>query len=326
MQKYGYHYQPPARNNKSKIGRVARSILLFTTVFVFIALSYSIYKVIKDNLIQKVVISPVGTSVSSSIATARNILFPDKLEEIVKKSLKGTPGTYAVAIKNLKTGEAFYMNEDRVFEAASLYKLWVMALSYKLIESGKLDPDKKFDKDITELNETFDIATESAELTEGTFTLEVKNALRQMITISHNYSALALTQELGVARLSKFVKENGFINSKVQNPPLTTARDIEYFYEKLYSGQLGNKKTTSAMLSLLKSQQINDRLPRYLPRSVSVAHKTGELDYVKHDAGIVFAPKGPYIIVVMSESKDPDEAVEQEALLSKAVYQYFENK
>ncbi|MBI2622076.1 serine hydrolase [Candidatus Microgenomates bacterium] len=80
------------------------------------------------------------------------------------------------------------------------------------------------------------------------------------------------------------------------------------------------------MISLLLQQELNDRIPKYLPKEAKVAHKTGEIDFAKHDAGIVFANSGDYLIVVLSESDNPSAASERIANLSKAVYEYFSKK
>lgn len=327
MHKYEYHYQPPNRpRKKNRVANTLRLAGLCTFLFIVIALSYSLYKVVHDNMVQKSIISPVASSVTKSIDSASKIFFPTKLGDVVTKSLDGTQGTYAVAIKNLRTGESYYLNERKKFYSASLYKLWVMATAYRQIEAGKLDPDKELKFDIPEINKRFKIASESAELTEGVFDMPVRNALNQMIVISHNYSALSLTLDIGLSKVAAFIKEQGFTGSKVGGVPFTTALDIESFYEKLYAGKLAGKKETAEMIALLKKQQLNDRIPRLLPENVAVAHKTGELDGAKHDAGIVYGANGPYIIVILSDSKNPLGAAEREALLSKAVYEYFESK
>ncbi len=78
------------------------------------------------------------------------------------------------------------------------------------------------------------------------------------------------------------------------------------------------------MLEILKRQRINDRIPKYLPDDLEVAHKTGELDGFKHDAGIVYTPKGDYLFIALSKSTSPAQAAERIALLSKEVYAYFD--
>ncbi len=62
------------------------------------------------------------------------------------------------------------------------------------------------------------------------------------------------------------------------------------------------------MIALLSAQEINDRLPALLPEGTACAHKTGDLDHVVHDAGIVYSPYGPFIIVLMSSEVDDDPA------------------
>src|SRR3989344_5323342 len=88
-------------------------------------------------------------------------------------------------------------------------------------------------------------------------------------------------------------------------------------YEKLEKKQLVSSSASEAMLLLLKQQTLNDRIPKYLPESINVAHKTGELGGYKHDAGIVFTPKGDYIIVVLSKGDDPSVATERIATFSE---------
>lgn len=79
------------------------------------------------------------------------------------------------------------------------------------------------------------------------------------------------------------------------------------------------------MLTLLKNQKLNNKLPKHLPTKTVIAHKTGEIDLFTHDAGIVFSPHGDYIIVVMSETEFPPAADARIANISKSVFEYFGN-
>lgn len=248
------------------------------------------------------------------------------LKSTVLNSLTNTTGTYGIAIKNLKTNESYYLHEHQTFETGSLYKLWIMATVYKQIQLGTLTGDQELNGDIAELNEKFNLASDEAELTEGTINFSVKSALYQMISISHNYASLILSEKIKVSSVATFLKGNGFKESTVGtngDVPKSTPRDIALFYEKLYKGELANGQYSAEMTGLLKNQQLNDGLPKYLPVGATVAHKTGDIGWNKHDAGIVYTEKGDYIIVVMSESNSPAGAQERIALISKAVYDYF---
>lgn len=246
---------------------------------------------------------------------------PNPLEKVVTYSLKDSTGTYAVVIKNFKTGEKFKMNENRVFEPASLYKLWLMATVYTQIKDGKLKEEDVLSESIPALNSKFGLT--DPELTSGGITQEVSLALHQMITISHNYSALLLAEKVGNSQMEEFIRTSGYNNSGTGDPPKTTAADIALFLERLYKKEVVSPEYSDKMIELMKKQQLNGKLPKYLPEGTVMAHKTGELGWFSHDAGIVFTPTQDYLIVVLSESNLPAGANERIANLSKAVYDYF---
>lgn len=249
----------------------------------------------------------------------------NSLGNVIQNSLGDADVVYGVVVKNLKSSEASYINEHRNFNAASLYKLWVMATVYKQIQDGKLKEDDILSEDVSVLNNIFNIDTQF-ETSTGTITLTVREALDEMITVSDNYSALLLSEKIGLSAISSFLNENGFNESSIGSSggsPTTTAYDTALFFEKLYKGDLANDKYTNEMLALLKSQQLNDEIPKYLPPEVTVAHKTGMIDNSLHDAGIVYSPKGDYIIAILSEGTSSEDFSEKIAQLSKVVYDYF---
>lgn len=248
------------------------------------------------------------------------------LEEIVQKSLEGATGTYSVVIKNPASSEDYYFLENRIYDAGSLYKLWVMAAVIQKIQNGELKEDEVLTESIQSLNQSFDIDPDLAEQKDGTITLSVNQALNQMITISHNYASLLLSKKIGLPSVENFLAENGFNQSNVGvdgNNPTTNAFDIALFFEKLNKGELANQQYTQEMLDLLKRQELNNKLPKYLPSDLQIAHKTGEIGWFTHDAGIIYTQKQNYIMVVLSESDSPKGAEDRIAQLSKAVYEYF---
>ncbi len=135
------------------------------------------------------------------------------LQEVVNQALSGTHGTYAVVIKNRKTNESYEQNEHMVFPSGSLYKLWVMAVVYEQIQNSLLAKDQVISQDVETLNKEFSIDPEIAELTEGTVTFTIYEALHQMITISHNYAAMLLTEKVKLSSVAKFLGEYGYVES-----------------------------------------------------------------------------------------------------------------
>ena len=251
----------------------------------------------------------------------------DALAAVMQDALEGSGGTYAVVVKQLKTGEYYAQNEDETYDAASLYKLWVMAVIYEYLKAGRLQLDQVLSAEVTTLNETFKIASESAELTEGSVTYTVDEALEQMITISDNYAALLLTDAISRTAVADFLTRYGFADSHVgngQKPPVTSANDMARLMEKLYDGQLVDAQSSQQMIERLKRQRLNSKIPSQLPEDVFVAHKTGELDDMSHDASIVYAPSGDFVLVVLSRTDDRDGANSRIAEVSKGVFDYFE--
>jgi len=275
--------------------------------------------------------SPIGNT---------NILNP--LREIVEQKTFASPvgniaernltnGRYAVFVEDLNTSDAYSLNKKEKFESASLYKLWVMAVVVKRLDEGSLSPDEVLSSPKIDLDKTLGLVEKDASISgspspssspepEDFVTIALGDALTKMITVSDNYSALLLVNKIGATSVSKFLKDNGLTNSSFGSPPKTTAEDIAKFYRKLYNKEFVG---SNQMIELLKHQQINDRIPKFLPENLEIAHKTGELNGNKHDAGIVFTKTGDYIIVVLSDTNSEKVAAEKIADFSRDLYLYF---
>ena len=134
--------------------------------------------------------------------------------------------------------------------------------------------------------------------------LTVDQALEAMITVSDNGSALALLRLLGAPNINRTLQAAEIIDFRVRETAdednVATPRGIGRFFSLLATRQLVSPAASERMLARLARQRINDRLPAQLPPGVSVAHKTGNLLRLTHDAGIVFTPFGPRIVVAMT--------------------------
>jgi len=248
------------------------------------------------------------------------------LGKVIGDTLVGTKGSYGIIVQNLKTNEYYATNEHTKYNSASLYKLWVMLTVFDQINNGTLSRDTILNQDVKILNKKFNIGSESAEQTEGTIKMSVGDALEKMIVISDNYSALLLTEKVKLSAISSLLKKNGLYESqlgKSDTPPITTPYDIGLFFEKLYQGKLADKKTTDEMITLLKNQRLNDKIPRYLPDNIIAAHKTGELEEYSHDAGILYTPDYDYILVALTKSDNPEAAEVRISNISQEVFGYF---
>jgi beta-lactamase class A len=190
-------------------------------------------------------------------------------------------------------------NASESFRTASLYKLFVLAEAYQQIAAGSFSLDEQITieqrhwvDDPLSLRQTEPIELTAAE------------ALRLMITFSQNASALALYERLQPAAVDQVPSRLGLNDTTLSGAYVTTAADVAEVFRGLYRGDIVSPAASSAMLALLADQQINDLIPLSLPLGTTVAHKTGLVAKYLHDAGIVFAPGGDYVTVVLTRWDD----------------------
>lgn len=274
------------------------------------------------------IISPISLDINPvpGIPDLKPSTNTSTLEQIIQEELSNKDGNYSIVVQNLKTKEQYLLNEHAVYEAASLYKLWVMATTYDLMKDAEINDTAVLSSDIATLNRKFNIDPENAELTEGSISLSVNKAIYQMITISHNYAALLLTTKIKLSTVKTFLINNSFLESELgtaNTSPSTTASDIALFFEKMYHKTLVNEEYSDRMITTLKAQQLNEKIPKYLSKSIQVAHKTGEIGPFSHDAGIIYSPQGDYIFVILTETDTPAKTNEVIAKISQKIYRYF---
>ena len=161
--------------------------------------------------------------------------------------------------------------------------------------------------------------------------ISLADAAVYMIHLSDNTAAALLVRTLGTDNISRFMQQNGLSQSVLDlsgdGDNLTTPRDVLHELEAIATSQMVDPDASKDMVDLMLGQEINNLLPPGLPDGTPFAHKTGALDYLLHDAGIVYSPAGPYIIVAMSSKLDDyGTAWTRMPELSKRVYDYFTSR
>jgi beta-lactamase class A len=73
--------------------------------------------------------------------------------------------------------------------------------------------------------------------------------------------------------------------------------------EAIARGQAVDRRASDEMAAILKRQSFNTRIPAGLPPGIAVAHKTGEITKIQHDAAIVYAER-PFVLVVLVRGLD----------------------
>ena len=102
----------------------------------------------------------------------------------------------------------------------------------------------------------------------------------------------------------------------------TTAAALTKIFLGILNYQVADSNSTDEMIEILLRQEFNDKIPAGLPDDVRVAHKTGSITAINHDAGIVFPPdEDPYVLTVLTRGfKHADDARRAIAHISSMVY------
>lgn len=219
-------------------------------------------------------------------------------------------GRAAIVVADQRTGVDLAIAPDQVFPAASLYKLIVLWKVQLEIRAGHLADDTPLE--LTADND--DSADDGYQLGPYGSTISVADARRLMITQSNNTAAWALVGAVGGwAAVDPLPRERGLAHTALLPEPTTTAADVTRFFRGLLARDLDPDLAPAdydLMLALLQAQEVNTFLPTGLPAGTPFAHKTGELDDVVHDAGILLLPGGRAIYLTVLTQGDYDVCVQ----------------
>jgi beta-lactamase class A len=255
-------------------------------------------------------------------------------------------GKVAVAMKNLGTGETYFRNADDVMPTASLIKLAVMAEVYFQVQAGKVKLEDMVTLTKDEMVPGSGILTDH--FSPGA-TFSLRDAVHLMIVYSDNTATNLVLDKVGIKCVNdrmaglglKETRVNAkvFKGSKTSVDPArtkqyglgsTTAREMLTLLELLHKGELVSADASKAMLEHMKKCEDKDKFPRFLPKGVTVAHKTGSVNEARTDAGLLTFNGGPVALVVLTNKNEdkswtPDNAGNKLcADIARAVVQFYQ--
>jgi len=270
------------------------------------------------------------------------------IEEEVKNELAKQPGTYAVAFKDLSTGETLLINEKESFHAASTMKTPVMIEVFKQAAEGRfsLTDSVLIKNDFKSIVDGTSFSLDSAEDSEKVlYTLtSTKRTLDElvydMIIVSSNLATNIIIELVDARKVTQSMRDLGAKDIQVMRGVeddkafakglnnTVTAYDLMLIFEKMANGTTVSKQASDAMIDILLDQKFNTIIPAKLPSGVKVAHKTGSITGVHHDSGIVFLPDGrKYVLVILSKNlKDEEAATADMANVSEIIYRHVLEK
>jgi beta-lactamase class A len=261
-------------------------------------------------------LSPTPTKAPTTLEEAANSVIARE------KAGLGENAAFGLMIHNLDTGDKFEINSDKLFESASLYKLFTMLTVYYDISGGRLSLDDQ----ITLLPDADASAEDGYTIVTPGNSLPVRELLEHMIVDSNNTAGLMLLFQVRAARMQTIVADLGFTESDFSDTWnfRVTAQDLDLFFSRLADQKLLGPKYDQPMLDLLSRTQPRDRIPALLPPGTHTANKTGNLDGVINDSGIVYLPNGNRLLIsVLIHNVNDATGRQFIADLSLAVYNFY---
>lgn len=249
-----------------------------------------------------------GSASSSEPVTDENL---QALLNQIQGQLPASNGTWSVYISDLLEESEGALNEQSM-QAASLIKLFIMGAIYENYDQIT----SQYGKD------------------------SVDSSLYSMITVSDNDAANTLTNYLGggdsgagMQAVNTFCQSHGYTNthmgrlllaSNEYDDNYTSVSDCGHFLKEIYTEEDSVYAHASDMFTLLKAQTRRNKIPAQLPEGVKTANKTGELDNVENDAGIIYDAGNDLIIVFMSQNLSSTGSAQSTiASLSRTIYDYY---
>ena len=253
-----------------------------------------------------------------------------ELKQRIINEINRFKGEAGVVVKDLRFNWEISYNQDRLFPSASLAKIPIMCACFLAAEEGRI----KLNRQVSLKNSDKLSGSGILKDTRAGVVFTVEELIGLMIYDSDNTATNILTNLVGIdslnlvfirlglkdTNLSRKIADFKTRDRGVEN--YTTAQDIAGLLEQIYRRKLISRDLSDKCLRILKLQRVNDRIPKYLPADVMVAHKTGLERNVCHDAGIIFDQEGDLLICVLTKHNNPNAQASKNFIARVALHTY----
>ena len=264
--------------------------------------------------------------------------------QIVDLGTQAGAEAIAVAFYDYAHRMGWSYHADRWFHAASTIKVPVLLGAFAAIDQGRLQPYSR----VHVRNRFLSVADgrpyrvdpqrdSNPEVHAATGkTMQIRELARHMIVTSSNLATNLLVEIIGLDEIQTALKERGLYGLELRrgvediaawerglNNRVTAAGLLDAL-RVLAEERHFSADACREMMDILHAQEFRSGIPAGLPDHARVAHKTGEISTVTHDAGIVYLPdREPYVVVILTEWRPETGArAATIASISRAVYEY----
>lgn len=245
------------------------------------------------------------------LATAQ--LLPEKLTGYLQKL--PAQAQVNVAFESLTDDTRFFHRPDELVPSASVIKIPIMIETMEQVKAGKFDLEKVhvlLASEKTGGSGVLQTYPDESKLTN----LEV---LTLMMIRSDNSATNILIRELGMDNINRRMQTLGLTQSRLNRVMMdtlaakqgrenrVTAREMNLLLKKIYRNEVATPALCAQMIDILKRNADQTTFRLFLPKSAVIAHKTGELTYVRGDAGIFYVTR-PFLLSVFVQGTTTPEA------------------
>ena len=266
-----------------------------------------------------------------------------RLNDLIAAKERALRGTFGIAFKDLDSGQTFFYKAHEMMHAASLMKVAVMIEIFRQAEEGHLSLQdsllvrNRFRSIVDGSPYSLRVADDSDDFvyTQIGRRMAIVDLVHHMITVSSNLATNLLFELVGPDRVTARMRAlgarriqicRGLEDDKAFQQGLnneTNAYDMMVILEAIAEGKAASPKSCEQMVAIMHQQKLNTKIPALLPDSIRVAHKTGSISRIDHDAGILYFPSGRRcVLVVLSKGiADHARAAQGIAQISRAILQ-----
>jgi beta-lactamase class A len=237
-----------------------------------------------------------------------------------------TPGVFVVDLDN---GTYVDLNGNKIFSSASLIKVPILVAFLQDVDSGKIRLDELLTM------RQVDIAGEAGDMQDmppGSQFSALETATK-MITISDNTATNMIINRLGgVDALNQRFRTWGMTETVLRSPlpdlsgnNTTSPKDLVNLLAAVSQGDLLSLRSRDRLLNIMRNTVAGTLLPSGLGPEAIIAHKTGTINSILGDTGLVDMPSGKrYIVtVIVQRPADDERAREFIQSISRQIYDYL---
>ena len=247
------------------------------------------------------------------------------MEQQIGTKISSFPGRVTLYAKNLDTGASFGIAPDEPVRTASTVKLPIMVECFFEAQRGALNWTERLKLTDSEKVSGTGVVRELSDGDE----LPIRDFMHLMIVVSDNTATNLILNRIGGNAVNRRMAQLGLTQTRVMRKILgdgnnlkpqpsgvtdegskpenkrwgtgrSSPHEMVTLLERLYRGELVSKAASEEMLAVLKNQQDHNCIGRDMKDTV-IASKSGSLDHLRSDVGIVYSKRGPIAMAITVE-------------------------